>query len=436
MKELEARLLAAIATQEQFAALEEAGLGQADFEAYGPMYHYIASVLQQTGRAPRLRDLKETFSLPEGVVRNDTEFSYTLSEYRRVAVARKLQSLVDQAAQEYGEDPDKLVDVLQRGLMGIQSTATRRGSVTDSSMPQRLRRYAEMAQERGRGQIVGIPTGISYFDERFGLGWLPGELEGVVGRTYIGKSWLLLYFGIMAWQAGNTVIFASPEMSVEETEARFDALVMARHDIPVEVNDFYRGYSPDIRMQSLADRIGESRNWITESSSDHGAFTLNELGRLVQRHHPQMLIVDGLLLLEGPRRQQVWEIVKELSYGLKTLAVVNNIVVLVSHQATRSAHNTARPPGLHEIAGGDDFARACDRVLALSSPVSQGDEETLRITIQKFRKGQALPGGLDFRFAPGRGQLYELGEGSLGGDGDSRESLSAGQGIGSEMPIP
>ncbi len=430
--DLEARLLATLRSAEDFAKLGEIGITRNSFEHYRIVYDHIEGMIEKTGRVPRLLDLKQTFNLPNVVTRNAQEFDYLIDEAGRFQMVQGVQKLIDENVSEHGEDPTALIEGLVRDLSNMSPTAESQLSLTDSSMVERMAKYEIWARDPER---KGIPTGISFFDEKVKLGWLPGEVVGLVGRTYVGKSWLLMFFGQVAWQAGKRVLFVSPEMSVEETEARFDGMLMARNDILIDVTDLYRGYIPNEKMKNLAKKVAAKKSWVTYSSSEEGRFGLATLGRLVRHHRPDLLIVDGLPLLEseGSKRQQVWESIKDLSYGLKHLAVRQNIVILVSHQATRRAHNIARPPGLHEISLGDAFAQACDRVLALSRP--EHGEGILRITVQKFRKGQPHAAGTDFTFLPERGEIHEYVPRDAGSPGDEDRSGDA-EGARDEVSLP
>ncbi len=427
---LEARLLASVRTAADFRQIKEAGLDEA-FEHYGPMHEYIQRMVELHGKVPRLLDLKETFNLPKTVTRSGEEFEFLLREATQIFLVRGVQALLDKNVTEHGDDPDDLIDNLVRDLSGLKKMSSTQLSMTDRSMAARMARYEEKAHEP---KAQGIRTGMSFFDEKVKLGWQPGELIGVVGRTYVGKSWMLLFFGLMAWKFDKRVVFVSPEMSIEETEARFDGLLMAQHDIKVEVSQLYRGYVPTDEMKALAAEVAHRKEWITYASADEGRFGLAELGRLIWEHKPDIMIVDGLPLLEsGNKRQQIWESIKELSYGLKNLAVRHNLTILISHQATRRAHNVARPPGLHEVAYGDAFVQACDRVLALSRP--QHEETTLRVTVQKFRRGRPQQGGIDFDFDPEKGKIHEHIPVDAGEPG-SIDSTGEGEGVGDEVSLP
>ena len=430
--DLEARLLATLRSASDFAKLHEIGLTRDSFEHYGSLYDHISKMVEATGRVPRLLDLKQTFNLPDVVTRSAAEFDDLIGEAGRFQMVRGIQELIDENVRDHGNNPPELIEGLVRDLSNLGPTSESQLSITDSSMMERMAKYEAWSRDPTK---KGIPTGMSFFDETVKLGWLPGEVVGLVGRTYVGKSWLLMFFGQVAWQAGKRILFVSPEMSVEETEARFDGMLMAKNDILVEVTDLYRGYIPNEKMKDLAKKVATKKSWVTYSSSEEGRFGLATLGRLVRHHKPDMLIVDGLPLLEaeGGKRQQVWESIKELSYGLKHLAVRQNIVILISHQAPRRAHNIARPPGLHEISLGDAFAQACDRVLALSRP--EHEEEILRITVQKFRKGQPHAAGVDFTFIPKRGEIHEYVPRDAGRAGDA-DTKGNGKRAGDAVSLP
>ena len=432
--ELEARLLAAIRTPTDFERLAQLSITEADFPNSKPLYHYIRQMIEQYGKVPRLVDLRDTFNLPASVKRDPTEFNYLLEEYRRTVVAKNLQEIIDKTAQEHGEDPDALLDALITRSSALQRGAATHMSVTDGSMPDRLAGYATVADTYGK--IRGVPTGMMYFDDMIGLGWLPGELVGIVGRLYVGKSWMLMYFGIIAWQAGERVLLLSPEMPLEEAEARFDALILAKHDMGLDTTQLYRGFKPSEKVQAVGKQIAASGRWFTYDSTAEGGFGLSSIAALTQRHRASVVLIDGLPLLESAAsgRRQVWETIKDLSYGLKRIAVQLGAVVIITHQATRSAHNSARPPALHEISFGDAFAQACDRVLALSRPVTPPD--VLRITVQKFRKGRPHTSGIDFKFDPQKGDIHELVSGHTDRPGVEREDLPEWEGTGTEVPLP
>ena len=75
IEDLEARLLAAIPDSDSFSQLQERGLTAESFSQYQPMYYYIEAIVREHHQVPRLRDLRETFQLPDYVKRDKKEFN-------------------------------------------------------------------------------------------------------------------------------------------------------------------------------------------------------------------------------------------------------------------------------------------------------------------------------------------------------------------------
>ena len=437
MLELEARLLAAIPDAECFGSLEAHGLSVSSFNSFGEMYVYIADMVTTYGRVPRLIDLSETFNLPLEAKRSREEFDWLLDEMLKVSTAKRIQDIVERNIGKFGQEPQLLVAALLSDLSGIQTLDRRHASLTDVNCSSRMDEYAKKADDL-KGLISGIPTGIRYFDLKNGIGWQPGELVGIVGRTYIGKSWLLLNFGFLAWRAGHSILLLSPEMTIEETETRFDALLFGNNGVNVDISDLYKGHHPSAAMRETALVASNSARWKTYSSIDGRPFRLREISQLIRQDRPSLVLIDGLPLLnfESSARQSTWEAIKEISYGLKNVAVGRDVPILITHQATRSAADTLKPPQLHEISYGDAFAQACDRVLALSRRAKE--RHILRVTVQKFRRGESMPGGTDFDFDPSRGIIHERDPntsdfGKLGPNGEDGAQWSGDESI---MPLP
>lgn len=433
--ELEARLLASVPTIGHFQRLEDMGIGEESFKHYGPMYRYISQVVREHNHLPRLLDLKATFNIPQHVQRKPEEYEWLLDEFLQITTIQRLQSVMDTNVERYGAEPQELLPSLIRDLTKLQVPEQRGISITDQSATARLERYQQLA-DTTKGMMVGIPTGISYFDAEYGIGWMPGELIGLVGRLYIGKSWMLMYFGMLAWEFGKRVLLLSPEMPENEAEARFDVLVYRHHGINVDITDLYRGIKPSTAQRELAAKLSARANWITMSSAEGHPFRLGEIPRLIRQFSPDVLLIDGLLLVGADSRTQAWEQIKDLSYGLKNMAVGNELVIIVAHQANRNAQNTARPPGLHEIYMGDAFGQACDRLVVLSQPTPK--KEIIRLTIQKFRKGKPLHRGTDFSFEPQYGRVKEIvnNQGATGDSGSGGGDLQEWAGTAHPLPIP
>ncbi len=404
--DLEARLLASLPSVDAFERMEIVGIDERSFTTYGPMYSYIKDIIEEHRSLPRLRDLKETFNVPDYVKRQPEEYEWLLDEFLKVTTAQKVQRIFDRNVDAHADDPRALLSALQRDLNDITIAERRDVSVTDAGAAKRMEAYADNILEKG--WMAGIPTGLSFFDAECRMGWDEGELIGLVARTSIGKSWIMLFFGLVAWTAGKRVLFLSPELPQKEAEARWDTLLCGMHDITTDSMDYYRGFRPTEAQVNMAKGAAERSDWTTLCSIEGRPFSLNEIPRLVDRYEPDLVLIDGLNFIQGPTKgSQSWERIMDVSYGLKSVAVGANISIIVSHQANRAAaHNLNRPPALHEIFAGDGFAQACDRLIVLHPP--EVPPKRLIVTIQKFRRGEPQQGGLTLLFDPGKGKINEV----------------------------
>ena len=408
LADLEARLLASIPTAEAFERLALVGIDGDSFATYGPMYSYIREMVEEHGGLPRLRDLKATFNVPDYVQRRPEEFDLLLDDFLKLTIAQKIQSLMDANVDAYADDPSALVHGLINDLGNLVIADQREESITDQRVETRLAEYEELARQQTNAPMRGVPTGLHYFDTNCRIGWMGGELIGLVARTGLGKSWLCLQFGLTAWQTGRRVLFLSPELPQDEAEARWDALLCGMNNVAVDAMDFYRGFHPSKEQVALAARAAKREDWITLCGIEGRAFGLEEIPRLVAKYAPDLVLIDGLDFLRlGGRTRPIWEKVHELSYGLKTIAVNYDVPILVSHQANRGASDTSKPPAIDEIKGGDSFAQAVDRMLVVSRPAYKTRPKELTITVQKFRKGEPEQGGINMMFDPSGGKIHE-----------------------------
>src|SRR3990167_10748725 len=132
-RDLEARLLASVPTIGHFQRLEELGITETSFQVYGPMYRYIEQIVREHNHLPRLLDLKATFNVPDHVQRKPEEYEWLLEEFLRLTIVQRIQDLMDQNVELYGEDPRDLVPALIKDLTKLQIPDQRSASITDQS---------------------------------------------------------------------------------------------------------------------------------------------------------------------------------------------------------------------------------------------------------------------------------------------------------------
>ncbi len=195
-----------------------------------------------------------------------------------------------------------------------------------------------------RGEMVGIPTGLSALDELFG-GFMASGLTILAGRPGMGKTALALNIAHNIALAGGGVAFYSMEMSAVELYMRLLARetgipVQAQQDRHIKENYVRRLVEAEARLRGLP-------LWVDESA----ALTVNQIRtrlRRLKRQNPAIGIafVDYLQLIapadkKAQKVHQLGDIAKDLKAVAKTL----NIHIVALSQLSRGveARDDKRP---------------------------------------------------------------------------------------------
>jgi len=211
-------------------------------------------------------------------------------------------------------------------------------------------------------------------------------------------------------------MYLSPEMTVEETEFRFDAINAHHMEVSIKNSDLTLAKLPDARLYKdyLAQLQGQNRrDFITADSDLNRRFTISGIQSMIFEYKPDMVCIDGVYLMEDEEgAEQSWQKMMHLGYGLKNLAMINKVVIMASTQANReAAAKEFMTPKAHHISYGDALAQAADRVFG----IAMIDESTIKIGTIKVRSGKWCP-ELMIQFDVDSGDIKELAEVETEGD--------------------
>jgi replicative DNA helicase len=223
---------------------------------------------------------------------------------------------------------------------------------------------ADLAVRAYRGQVAFLKTGVGTLD-RVLRGLAPGDMCLLAGATSMGKTSLALEIAGNVASAGGGVVFVSLEMTRHDLATR---MVSARARVPYA----------DLRDPAGMEE-GEFRKWI-EATKVVGEIPL----RIVPRHvrdipaihsavrragldfkegRPSLVIVDYAQLIKGPGKGR-YEQMTEVSIGLKQLAVLLDVPVLVLCQLSRDiAQREDKRPQLSDIKESGQFENDADQVV-------------------------------------------------------------------------
>lgn len=350
------------------------------------------------------------------------DFAYWLKEMTRYSLARKVLECIQDGFKGIA-DPDKALSGLIERLSLIRSQHNRHILATDASASERLDKFDARTQHiYNSNKMIGLRTGMKVIDDTL-VGWTPGSLVGLYARPGVGKTWWLMWQGVLSWVDGATVLCIAPEMPVNMLSLRIDLIVGDQLGLPLDYGKLMVG-NPDVRdnYAKVTAIMEQSKRWWTYDSLEDRALGLGDVAALIRQHEPSMVLIDGVSLLRSDNRGGVWEQMKDLCYGLKNLATIYGKPILVTHQAVNSARGRRSEsglpgrgddfimPSLNDAAFGDAFVQSATDILTMvAEPTSQNVNW---YSIRKHRERgwkEPLPARMGLIVDFGRGKIYDVG---------------------------
>jgi replicative DNA helicase len=287
-----------------------------------------------------------------------------------------------------------LFEISQRRTMGgFESLATLLGEAYD-----RL----EYLHEH-RGQILGIPSGLSQLDMLLG-GFQPSDLIILAARPSVGKTSLALNIAQHASvREGKKVAVFSLEMSREQLALRLLSAESGINPRPLQ-----SGFVDETDWSKIAQVMNDMHGapmWIDDSP----ALTVMELRTKARRLEAEqrgldLVIVDYLQLMQGtsqarePNRVQE---VSEISRGIKQLARELKVPVIALSQLSRGVEQRgSAEPRLSDLRESGSIEQDADVVIFLYRDGEQNADsevELLKAKIAKHRNGPIGEVPLQFR---------------------------------------
>ena len=190
---------------------------------------------------------------------------------------------------------------------------------------------------------------------------------------------------------GYKVLFVKPEMPEEQISLRLDVVVARMQKLNFSLTNLIAGNPIDEKEYANFLDNNVSRNILICDHMEHGNISFPGIASLARRHQPDLLIIDGMELINLGRNEKYsaqWEKLGILYGQAKSLSTAMKITTLVSHQANRSAADVFRPPQSGEVSGGDALIRWSDA--ALSMCLLEDEDNKRVVSFQKFR-GKPYP---------------------------------------------
>jgi replicative DNA helicase len=256
-----------------------------------------------------------------------------------------------------------------------------------------------------RGQILGIPSGLSQLDALLG-GFQPSDLIILAARPSVGKTSLALNIAQhAAVREGKKVGVFSLEMSKEQLALRLLSAESGINPRPLQT-----GFVDETDWSKIAQVMNDMHTaplWIDDSPG----LTVMELRTKARRleaeqHGLDLIIVDYLQLMQastptkdGNRVQEV----SEISRGMKQLARELKVPVIGLSQLSRGVEQRGTAePRLSDLRESGSIEQDADVVLFLYRGEDQNAEaevELVKAKVAKHRNGPIGEVPLQFRKA-------------------------------------
>lgn len=421
---VEAGLLAGIGQDlDNFLKIEGSGIQDEDFTTHRQVWLFIKQHLNQYGSLPSSSQLSTRFNWnpPLG------EFKYWLSEMKRYTLAAKTMNAMQTAFKDIqaGQPPYQTVSALIGSLSLLRASQSSHVEAFEKGTQERIEKY-RLRQKYlfGSESPAGIATSLHIIDSTM-QGWMNGELIGIYARPGVGKTWFLVWQAALAWMQDQTILFISPEMPTGQLGIRGDVILGDMLGHPLEHHKVFQGDpSQEENYKAVAEALSRSERWWTYDSLEGHTISLGDIAALIQRHQPNIVYIDGISLLRPDNpRAAIWEQMKEISYGLKNLATINDVAIMMSHQAVNSARGRRTElasgalgrgddfimPSLNDAAYGDAFVQACSTIITMVADA--GSQYVRWYSIRKARERgwqQDIPNRMALVWDVDRGKIQDL----------------------------
>lgn len=227
----------------------------------------------------------------------------------------------------------------------------------------------------------GVPMGLYPVDDAF-YGFQPSQLVTFLGRQKSGKTTIMLNSALKAWEEGYDVLFFSVEMDVELLRQRLYSL--GAHVSP---SRFRRGHLKEHdkeKVRQFHKRMSEDTDVNFYISKKKSMITIDDIMTEIRLYRPHVVYIDGfnfLLDRETKKLTQNWEANENVAAELKTLALSENIVIVVSAQVQEKQYHAKHGIEASTIMGGTGLLKASDLVVGLDK---DGQYHTVNCVLSRY----------------------------------------------------
>lgn len=306
---------------------------------------WIAEYIIRYGKPPTVSRLLEEFDTFAPITTADPlgdVYDRTLTRKRNLFTRTYMTEIQEDLKR--GKDPLPYIEKLLTNISGGRGDVTLYSAFDRSSY---LRRP------------TSIPFGIPQIDDRTG-GVAKGDLIYAVGRLGTGKTTMSLWVLTKWLMQGKRILMASNENRAD--------------DVVNKIDSFLGGYNP-INKRTMKWNDDDKNRLATVSyiakNMDGEVYIPNrpvqdvkEIRSLILSYKPDLVMIDGIYLMNGMSGDSHWEKITSVSRELKKTADGEGIPIWGIHQASRNA--IGKRIEVEHVAFADALAQDCDMLFGLN----------------------------------------------------------------------
>lgn len=393
---IETQLLNRVLDEKDITIFSKHNIGEEFFEIHTDVFNFINKHYQKYYTVPDYLTVRDLYDNFDNVEVNE-KTSFLVRSLKENYMHKQMVPIIEQAVALHSTDSIKSAEFLLAEIDNLKEKCNIEDITAKCIITGAEERLADYGERKERQGLMGISTGIPELDE-FTNGMLPEDLMTIVGRTNEGKSWVLQYLLVKAWEQGKKVLMYSGEMGHLVVGYRFDTL----HG-NVQNSSLMNGraiHKPD--EKKVERDYGEYINELIktkESKSDFLVITPRDMqGReldtrmletMIKTYKPDIIGIDQISLMQDHRKEKEKRIqLANITKDLYALSEVYQIPILEVAQASRKASEAKKKddnssPEVDHIADSDDIARNSTRILSIMKK-----DGVLKICVKKNRYGR------------------------------------------------
>lgn len=347
------------------------------------IWKWLTEYSQRHNAAPSSRVFKAEFGDIDLYDASKETFTGLIEEIFKAYTQRKLVETISTVMPKLSAG--ETTEALQELTSGIQKASVDVARIRDidiiQSWEDRVDRYQKL-RETPNG-LRGIPTGFGGLD-RITQGLRPQQFIVLAGEPKRGKSWLALIMADSAHRHGVRPMFVSFEMSIEEQEARYDAIISR-----VPYGNILSGNLTNAEMDKIRKSLKLRKNMhpFILSEDTHSLTTVSAISAKVKEYQPDVLFIDGVYLMDDENGEPKGspQAITNITRALKRVAQAYDIPVVATTQVLSWKLNNKKTRAVTADAIGysSSFAQDADLLLSVERNPDIENRAIVRVVIAR-----------------------------------------------------